>query len=91
MIPIAALFASKGVKIILAVLAGLVIGWGAYIFLVKPHINPTPTTKQQADTIINHNYQTPKVYFGCMHTRIYERKEKDISNPDSVNTGSNPL
>lgn len=31
---------------------------------------PAPTTEQNAEAIVNHNYE-PKVSFGCATTRVY--------------------
>jgi hypothetical protein len=73
-------------KYFAGVVAGLGIAWAVYAGVIRPVTKPNPNTTQSAETIINHNYGTPKVYFGCLNMRIYERKEKDISGPDSVNT-----
>ena len=58
------------------ILGGLVIAWIFYAGLIRPTTKPTPTTKQEAVTIINHNYSTPKVSFGCMRFNVYERKDE---------------
>jgi len=57
------------------ILGGLVFAWLIYAGLLKPVLRPNPTTRQSAETIINHQYGTPKVYFGCLNLRVYERKE----------------
>lgn len=56
------------------------VGWvlySGYITLVKPHFNPTPTTRQQADEIIN--YETPiRVGFGgCSHVQIVRPQKNE--------------
>jgi len=79
MIPIAALFAGKGVKVVLVVIAGLVIAWGAYIFLVKPHINPIPTTKQEGE-VINNFYNQPRISFGCARWEVRQDGKESKEN-----------
>lgn len=67
------------------VIAALLIAWGLYAGIIRPTTKPNPTTKQEATTIINHNYSTPHVSFGCMRFEVYERK-KDVgivSNPST--------
>jgi len=57
-------------------LAGLALAWIVYAGLIRPTTKPNPSTKQEATTIINHNYSTPKVSFGCMRFNVYERKDE---------------
>ena len=70
-------------KYIAAIMGGLAVAWIFYAGLIRPTTKPPTTTKQEADMIVNHNYGTPKVYFGCMNMRIYERK-KDVDKNNSI-------
>lgn len=63
-------------KWIAGILAILAVGWITYAGLIRPTTKPPETTKQEAQTIINHNYTTPKVAFGCMNFRIYDKKNE---------------
>jgi len=61
---------SIGLKI--AVMLGLV------FLTVKPHFFPNPSTKQEAEEIINNTY-APKSTFGCSSIRV--REYNDAKNP----------
>ena len=71
------------------VIAGLAIGWAIYAGIIRPTTKPQTTTKQEAEVIINHNYGMPKVSFGCLNMRIYERK-KDDNKPISADSVIQP-
>ena len=36
------------------------LGWFLYVGMIKPHTNPTPTTAQSAEQIINNEYNYPE-------------------------------
>lgn len=57
--------------IVLGVIA--LIAWSIYVTVVRPHTKPNPTTKQEAEEIIN--YQTPKVMFGCMRWELPKERK----------------
>ena len=69
---------------------GLMLGWIVYAGLIRPTTKPNPTTRQEAETILNY-YNQPRVSFGCARWEVKGEQKKDISSLDSVNTGSNPL
>jgi len=75
------------------IVGGLAIAWAVYAGIIRPVTKPNPTTRQEAQEITNYTYNiTPR--FGCATIKQFGRingKEKDISSPDSDNTGSNPL
>ena len=50
-------------------LAGLALVWIVYAGLIRPTTKPNPTTKQEAQTIVNYNYY-PRISFGCANWRI---------------------
>lgn len=51
-------------------LAVLGVLWALYAGIIRPVIKPNPSTTQNAEQIVNHNFQTPKVYFGCINFRL---------------------
>lgn len=54
------------IKILLIV--GVV--WGIYVVVIKPHVNPIATTKQEAEKIINYQIEPKQTLFGCQHFKI---------------------
>lgn len=74
----------KFAKYIGVVLAGIAIAWIFYAGLIRPTTKPPTTTKQEAEMIVNHNYGVPKVSFGCINTKIYERKVNDTKDSNIV-------
>lgn len=80
---------AKVAKYLGAILAGLAVAWIFYAGLIRPTTKPPTTTKQEAEVIINHNYGMPKVSFGCLNMRIYERK-KDDNKPISADPVVSP-
>lgn len=64
--------------VVIAIIAGL--GWAIYVAYIKPHTNPNPTSKQDAEKIIN-NTADPIVKFGgCASFRVlqyYQEEEVD--------------
>ena len=81
-------------KWIMGLIGGLILA-GLIWLAIRPHFKPNPTsnTNQEAQEILNNTYNiTPR--FGCATVKIYggyNGQDKESSNPDSVNTGSNPL
>lgn len=74
----------KSLSIVIKGLLVLIVLWGLYVFLVKPHINPTPTTTQSAGEICNY-YLQPRQTFGCMNLRVpKENVVKDYTNTTAV-------
>ena len=79
----------KIVKYAGAIIAGLAIAWAVYAGIIRPVTKPNPSTTQSGENIYNY-YNTPRISFGCARWSIYG-KEKDISSPNSINTGSNTV
>ncbi len=73
-------------------LLGLMVAWIVYAGLIRPTTKPPVTTTQKADNIINYN-NYPRISFGCARFNVYEKKLEDkiISDPDSIDSRSNPL
>ena len=69
------------------VIAGL--GWTVYVTVVKPHTNPTPTTRQMGQRDNIEYVVQPRSYFGCMNFRIQREKEAvekaQLTNSTEVN------
>lgn len=70
----------KTISILIKIGLVLSVLWGIYVVLVKPHINPTPTTEQRAEQITNYNLQ-PKSYFGCQHFGLLKEEPKKTPEP----------
>jgi len=58
-----------------------IVGWIVYAGLIRPTTKPTPTTKQEAESIVNYNY-SPRVSFGCAFWKMQRRPNgnKNITN-----------
>lgn len=72
----------RTISVVCVLLVVGAIGWAAYVTFFKPHTNPTKTTSQTADKIIN-NEEAPRATFGCASLQVrhyYEEREK-IKNP----------
>jgi len=53
-----------GVLVYALIFAGL--AWSVYVTVVRPHTKPTPTSSQEATTIINNNYNCKALIgWGC--------------------------
>jgi hypothetical protein len=70
-------FPAIGKSLSVCLKTGLIIlvCWWLYVTLLKPHINPVPTTDQEAEEIVN-NDNSPKVWFGCSAVKIYMKQAK---------------
>lgn len=58
------------------VIAGL--GWAVYAGIIRPTTKPNPTETQQAENIVNYNYElSPKqTFFGCANFKIDKELKK---------------
>lgn len=57
------------------IIAGL--GWAIYVTVVRPHTKPNATTKQEAESITNFNYDV-KPTFGCMSFKVMKAKDEAL-------------
>lgn len=53
------------------------VGYGLYKAFIK---KPLPTTDQDAQTIVNHNYDVKPGMFGCMSMRVYQYEHERLTN-----------
>ena len=60
------------------VIAGL--GWAVYAGIIRPTTKPNPTTRQEAQQIINYTLEPKQTFFGCANFRI----EKPNENKDKI-------
>ena len=59
-----------------AILFVLGLIWSIYVTVVRPHTKPNPSTKQEAENIVNYTYDV-KPTFGCMRFNAYGKKNKE--------------
>ena len=57
----------------LLVFGGL--GWLIYVGMIRPHTKPNPTTRNEAEQIINYDVRPSP--FGCANFRLMGRKDED--------------
>ena len=55
-------------------LLGLILAWIFYAGLIRPTTKPNPSTAQEAQMIINNNYN-PRITFGCAHWGLIREKK----------------
>ena len=59
----------KGFKWLCVISAIIGFGWAIYTAYIKPHTNPTKTTSQNAEEIVN-NDNAPRATFGCASLKV---------------------
>ena len=49
-----------------------VVGWSLYVTIIRPTTKPNPTTRQEAETIVNPSLDIRPNFGGCANLRVVQ-------------------